>query len=184
MIIQTLFIVLVLGMSGCAIKHPMVVTESYFGELPPYLATRKLPEPAVIIMSEEQEAKVHASRAAYLLGSGSEFSFEIGKITRLAAEQAANRVFEGGVTVARYPSASVSTYLLRPQVTALEWWYRSTKPGYNFQEVAKLELTLTVERGGQRIFSTSVSSGEVGGRVSREAVPLGTEANRVVHHMS
>jgi hypothetical protein len=177
-----LILLIAAEVSGCAIKHPTVLNESYFAELPEYSPSRKVSGSAVILMTREQEAKIHASRAAYIMGSGSEFSFEIGKITIAAAEHAASRLFEGAVTVVRTLSPGSTAHVLRPEVTALEWWYRPTKPGYNFQELVRLELTLIVERGGERVFSAAVDSGEVGGRITREAVPLGAEANRVVHH--
>jgi hypothetical protein len=167
----------VLAISGC--QHTTVLNEAYFSETAKFTVSRKMDGAAVVSMTKAEQDRIHSSHAAYLLGSGSRFTYEIGKITKAAAEQVFGAVFAGGVSVSE--SQGNTGIVIRPTVKNLEWWYRVTKPGYNYQEVVKLDLTVTIDNDGKRVFDKTFSSGEVGGRIDRAPVPLGTEANRVVH---
>lgn len=167
--------------SGCAIKHPTRLNEAYLGEIPAYSPSKRIQGNALIAMSIEEQSRVHSSRAAFFLGSGSEFSFEVGKITKAVAEQVFGRIFAEGVKVAASPSSDPQVPVVHPSVKALEWWYRPTQLGYNYQEVVKLDLSVVIERNGQPVFDKTYSSGEVGGKIDKAPTPLGTEANKVVH---
>lgn len=167
--------------SGCAIQHPTRLNETYLGEMPTYSPSQQKQGGVLVVMTDEEQSRVHASRAAYILGSGSEFSFEIGRITKAVAEQVFGRAFAAGAKVVTSLGQDPQAVLVRPSVKALEWWYRPTQPGYNYQEVVKLDLSVTIERNGQRVFDKTYSSGEVGGKIDRTPTPLGTEANKMVH---
>lgn len=169
--------------SGCAIQHPTRLDETYLGEMPAYSPSRQIQSGVFVVMTDEEQSRVHSSRAAYVLGSGSEFSFEIGKITKAVAEQVFGRAFAGGAKVITAPGQDPQVIFVHPSVKALEWWYRPTEAGYNYQEVVKLDLSVVIERNGQRVFDKTYSSGEVGGKIDKAPTPLGTEANRVVHQI-